>query len=58
MHCKTPGPDLSGLDRELQDLIGQLAASSFERGDNVRCMDDLQHQIVPALKKLLWVFRK
>ncbi len=48
----------SGLDRELQDLIGQLAASSFERGDNVRCMDDLQHQIVPALKKLLWVFRK
>jgi hypothetical protein len=49
---------LSGLDRELQDLIVQLADSSFERGDNVRCMDDLQHQIVPALKKLLWVFRK
>jgi hypothetical protein len=49
---------LSGRDRELQDLIGQLVASSFERGDNVRCMDDLQHQIVPALKKLLWVFRK
>jgi hypothetical protein len=50
--------DLSGLGRELQDMIGQLAASSFEGGDNVRCMDDLQHQIVPALKKLLWVFRK
>jgi hypothetical protein len=50
--------DLSGLGRELQDLIGQLATASFERSDNVRCMDDLQHQIVPALKKLLWVFRK
>jgi hypothetical protein len=48
----------SGLDQELQDVIGQLAASSFERGDNVRCMDGLHHQIVPALKKLLWVFRK
>ena len=48
----------SGLDRELQERIAQLAVASFERGDNVRCMDDLQHEIVPALKKLLRVFRK
>lgn len=44
--------------RKLQNLSGQLAASSFEHGDNVRCMDDLQHQILPALNKLLRAFRK
>jgi len=44
--------------RKLQDLSGQLATSSFEHGDNVRCMDDLQYQILPVLNKLLKVFRK
>lgn len=44
--------------QKLQILLGQLAASSFEHGDNVRCMDDLQYQILPALKNLLKMFRK
>lgn len=44
--------------RKLQILPGQLAASSFKYGDNVRCMDDLQYQILPALKNLVKVFRK
>lgn len=39
--------------QKLQILPGQLAASSFEHGDNVRCMDDLQYQILPVLKNLL-----
>jgi len=44
--------------QKLQVLIGQLAASSFMHGDNVRCMDDLQYEILPALKALLRVFGK
>jgi len=48
----------SGLDRDLGDRIAQLSAASFECLDNVRCMDALQHEIVPVLKKLLRVFRK
>lgn len=44
--------------QNLQDSLGQLTASCREHGDNVRCMDDLQYEILPPLKRLLKLFRK
>jgi hypothetical protein len=44
--------------KNLQSALGQLSVSSFEHGDNVRCMDDLQYQILPSLKLLQKIFRK
>lgn len=44
--------------QKLRNSLGQLTASSCEHGDNVRCMDDLQYEILPVLKKLLKLFRK
>jgi hypothetical protein len=39
--------------RRLRELGRQLAASGFEYKDNVRCMDDLQYEILPVLERLL-----
>lgn len=44
--------------QRLNDALLQFAASSFEREDNVLCMDDLQYQILPVLKKLQRVLGK
>jgi len=44
--------------QKLRDSLGQLTASCREHGDNVRCMDDLQYEILPPLKGLLKLFRK
>jgi hypothetical protein len=43
---------------ELQDLLRQLAADCRESGDNVRCMDRLQYQILPSLQKMRKIFEK
>ncbi len=43
---------------ELQDLRQRLALSSFDHADNVRCMDDLQYGIVPALKAIRKFFER
>jgi len=42
----------------LRNSLGQLTASCCEHGDNVRCMDDLQYEILPSLKRLLKLLRK
>jgi hypothetical protein len=34
----------------------RLAESCFESGDNVRCMDDLQYEVVPVLQDVSRVF--
>lgn len=42
--------------QKLRNSLGQLTASCREHGDNVRCMDDLQYEILPTLKKFLKLF--
>jgi hypothetical protein len=41
---------------KLRDLRGQVAASWFEHEDNVRCMDDLQYEILPSLRSIRKAF--
>jgi hypothetical protein len=41
-----------------QFSFGQFATSSSECGDNVRCLDDLQYEMLPILRKTLRIFRK
>ena len=36
----------------LRTLCAQLLRSAVEEGDNVRCMDDLHYELVPALTAL------
>ena len=43
--------------QKLRDLLLQLTASCREHGDNVRCMDDLQYEILPVLKRLQKLLR-
>ncbi len=50
-------PDVNKEVGRLDTLRGQLAASAFELGDNVRCMDDLQYQILPVLESLSKAFK-
>jgi hypothetical protein len=45
-------PDLSQAIQGLETLRDQLLRSAFEYQDNVRCMDDLHYEIVPALRKI------
>jgi hypothetical protein len=44
--------------RTLRNVSAQFAGSSFEHGDNVRCMDDLQYEILPTLRDSLKLFGK
>jgi hypothetical protein len=45
------------LGHALATLREQMAASAGQFADNVRCMDDLHYEIVPALEKLWNMFR-
>ncbi len=61
LNCYALQNAQSGVSEAVQKLrcyLGQFIASSCDLGDNVRCMDDLQHEILPALKKLMRVFGK
>jgi hypothetical protein len=61
LQCYALQNTRSGVEdqvRKLESLRAQFVTSVFEHGDNVRCMDDLQYQILPALKLLLKIFRK
>lgn len=49
---------ITGLVAEFKDFLGQLAVDCRESGDNVRCMDRLQYQILPSLQKLRKFFEK
>jgi hypothetical protein len=56
LESKDPPDDTAGTGeyiRKLQDLGRQLTASAFEHKDSVRCMDDLEHEILPLLEGLL-----
>lgn len=44
--------------QKLRDSLHQLTASCREHSDNVRCMDDLQYEILPVLKRFLKLLRK
>jgi hypothetical protein len=49
-------PRLSRLIDALAERRQRLAESCFESGDNVRCMDDLQYEVVPVLKDVSRLF--
>jgi hypothetical protein len=49
-------PRIGGVIDALAARRQRLAESCFESGDNVRCMDDLQHEIVPVLKDVSRLF--
>jgi hypothetical protein len=48
--------DLPQAIQELETLRDQLLQSALEYQDNVRCMDDLHYEIVPALRKITAYF--
>jgi len=50
-------PGAADTVQKLRDSLRQLTASSRDQ-DNVRCMDDLQYEILPVLKKLQRSFQK
>jgi hypothetical protein len=61
INCYVMQNSKSGVgenSKNLQSALGRLSVSSFEHGDNVRCMDDLQYQILPSLRLLQKIFRK
>jgi hypothetical protein len=61
LNCYALQKTGSGVAEDLQKLrnsLRGLTASWREHGDNVRCMDDLQYEILPVLKRLLKMFRK
>jgi len=51
-------PGAANTAQKLRDSLRQLTASCREHGDNVRCMDELQYEILPALKRLQNLLRK
>ena len=51
-------PAVAGQVEDLRHALGQLSDSCFKHEDNVRCMDDLQYETLPPLKKLQRLFEK
>jgi hypothetical protein len=51
-----PQAGLNDSIQELERLRDQFVRSAFEHFDNVRCMDDLHYEIVPALQGIASMF--
>jgi hypothetical protein len=49
-------PRLTRVIDALAERRQRLAESCFESGDNVRCMDDLQYEVVPVLRDVTRLF--
>ena len=51
-----PRPEICQAADRLRRVRDELASSSVPSGDNVRCMDDLQYEMLPALQAIRQLF--